>query len=293
MGKLKIIKNYPLAHLTTFKIGGSGEYYVRPKSIRQLKYALEFAKTNQLKITVIGGGANLLISDRGIKGLVISTSRLKKVRIDGTQVTAQSGVLVDRFNRLMIRNSLTGAEFSGGLPGSIGGAVYMNARAYGKEFADIILSVNVLNEKLETETLTLKDIDYGYKKSIFMKRPELIITDITFQMESGDKKEIRKNCKKNIKDRKMKGQFDFPSAGCIFENDYNIGIPSGRIIDELNLKGRRVGGAEVFIKHGNFIINKNHASADDIYQLIREVEKEVLDKKGIQLKREVRILGFD
>jgi UDP-N-acetylmuramate dehydrogenase len=241
----------------------------------------------------MGGGANLLVSDNGFRGMVISTARLKKVAIDGESVVAESGISVDKLNLKLLNRSLSGMEFSAGLPGSLGGSIYMNAKAYGGEFSSITEFVEIINEKLVPEKILKADLDYSYKSSIFMKRSGVFIFRIGLKLHKGDKKEIRNSYEKNKNDRSAKGQFEFPSAGCIFKNNYDIGIPTGKIIEELGLKGMSIGGAEVFTRHANFIINKNNASATDVMTLIEFIEKKVYEKKGIRLEREVQLLGFE
>lgn len=291
---LKIYRDYPLAKLTTFRVGGKAEFFCKPRNYKEITEAFDFAKRNRLKTFILGGGANLLISDKGIKGVVISTRRLRKFSFtDETTLRAGSGLSIRKLNKILIKKGFSGLEFSCGLPGTLGGAVFMNARCYSREFSDVIKEVTVINEKMELEILRINDINYSYKESVFMKRENLFILDVTLSIKKGDKKTIKSESYKNLKDRKSKGQYRYPSAGCIFKNDYMIGIPSGKIIEDLGLKGFSIGGAEVYRKHANFIINKKKATPDDILNLIQHVEKEAFDKKGYKLEREVRVIGFE
>jgi UDP-N-acetylmuramate dehydrogenase len=169
----------------------------------------------------------------------------------------------------------------------------MNAKAYGSEFSKVVESVDVVNENFELETLTDQNLDFSYKNSIFMKRKNLFIFKIKLKLFKDAKNIIYNRYLNNLNDRKIKGQFDFPSAGCIFKNNYDIGIPSGKIIEDLGLKGFRIGDAQIYEKHANFIINKNKAKSEDVLKLIEFIEKQVFEKKGIKLEREVQLLGFD
>jgi UDP-N-acetylmuramate dehydrogenase len=292
MKNIRIYKNYPIAKLTTFKIGGKAQFYCMPENIDDVRAAFIFAKNNNLNTFVLGGGANLLISDNGIKGLVISTRKLDFFYRNENEVFVGAGMLIDKLNRKLIDLELSGMEFSGGLPGSIGGAVFMNARSYGMEFSNIVDSVTILDDELNEKKLCKNDIDYSYKNSLFMKKEGFFIIGTTLKLNKGNKSEIKALYKKNYNDRIQKGQFDFPSAGCIFKNDYSINIPSGKIIEEAGLKGKKIGGAEVSMKHGNFIINKKNAKAEDVLKLIEYVEQKVYEEKGIRLEREVRVVGF-
>jgi len=289
---LEIKKDYPIGELTTFKIGGNAQYFCTPQNLTEVIESLQFTQDGNFPLYILGGGANILVADTGVEGLVLSTQKLDKVEIKDNLVSCECGILINDLNKILINSSLSGMEFSGGLPGSIGGAVFMNARCYGKEFSDIVESVVVLNENFKEEILTKKDLDYSYKNSVFMRRDKLFIYKVNLKLEYGNKQEIEALYQKNAVDRTQKGQFEYPSAGCAFKNDYSFGISTGKIIDELNLKGISIGGAEVYLKHGNFIINKNNATASDVVKLIELVEKEVYEKKGIKLEREVRLIGF-
>jgi UDP-N-acetylmuramate dehydrogenase len=291
--KLKIYSSYKLSKLTTFKLGGSAEFFCKPRSLTELKRAFRFAIENNLKCHIIGGGSNLLISNKGVKGLVISTAKLNKISINNEKVIALCGSSVKKINKRLIKYSLSGMEFSGGLPGSIGGAVYMNARAYGGEFSDIVESVKALDIQGNEYLFNNQELNFSYKKSLFMDRRDLFIYSIILKLKKGNKKDIKLRYKRNIDDRKQKGQFDYPSAGCVFKNDYSTNTPAGRLIDELGLKGFQIGGARVYDKHANFIINKDKANPDDVVNLINFIEKKAAQEKKIKLEREIVLLGFD
>lgn len=292
MKKIKIYKSYNLQKLSTFNIGGNAEFFCMPKTISHIFEALKFANNNSLDIYVIGGGSNILFSDIGLKGIVISTKKLNNYQISGNIITVEAGIIFKKLNKLMIKHNLKGLEFTGGLPGTIGGAVFMNARAYGNEMSEVIKSVTAIKKNCQIIHLKNKELDFSYKGSIFKKNPDLLIYNITLELKNGNLKEIKKNYKKNINDRISKEQYDYPSAGCIFKNNYEKGIIAGKIIDELGLKGLKIGDAEVFRKHANFIINKNKARAEDVKKLIELIEKKVYEEKKIKLEREIVLLGF-
>lgn len=292
MSKFRIYKSYRLKKLTTFKIGGKADFFCRPSNIDDLITALNFAKQEQIPVYIIGGGSNVLISDNGIKGLVICTVKLCRIKITHDRAEVQAGISINNLNKILMRSGLAGMEFTGGLPGSFGGAVYMNARVHGKELADVIKSVRAINEHGKILTFSHDDLDFSYKHSIFMERPDLIIIDAVLQLEKGNYKAIKKACKDNTVDRRKKKHYRYPSAGCIFKNNYSLNIVSGKLIDELGLKGKKIGRAEVFKHHANFIVNKGNAKAEDVKQLIEFVENEALSRKNVKLEREVRLLGF-
>lgn len=287
-----IKKNIDLRQFTTFKIGGKAEYYSAPEDIDEVKYSLRFAKDKGLKVIIIGGGSNLLISDDGVEGVVIHTAALNKHKVDGAILTAESGLPVEKLNEIALSYSLSGLEFSGGLPGSIGGACYMNARSYSGEFADVVKEVTVVDAEGNASVVDKNNVKYSYKYSAFMDS-NYFIYDVKLELKRGDSSIIKENYLKNMNDRKTKGQFDFPSAGCVFKNNYQIGVSSGKIIEDAGLKGLVIGGAKISEKHANFLINNGDARAADVLKLIKFIENEVLEKKGIKLERELRIIGLE
>lgn len=287
---LTIDKNHILAPYTTFKIGGAAEYFCTPANGAELIEALKFAGEQGLPYYILGGGANTLFGDTMIKGLVISTLKMDSIEIDEEMVHAGAGVDIGDLNEMLTGVSLSGMEFAGGLPGTLGGAVYMNARCYGGEMSMIVESVGIVDGSFEQRRLTVDELDYSYKNSIFMHKKEYIITDVTLKLQRGRRENIIEGYRTNLEDRKGKGQFSYPSAGCIFKNDYDTGIPTGKLIDSLGLKGKTIGGAEIYERHCNFIINKEQASAEDVLKLIEYVEAEVFRQKGIKLEREVRVI---
>lgn len=201
-----------------------------------------------------------------------------------------AGVTIDAAVKFAAKLGLSGLEFAGGLPGTIGGAAYMNARCYGGEFSHIIKEVSIINEALQYKVISGTDLDYGYKHSVFMEHPEYCIVDVVIALMPSSKKIVREKTKENYLDRQKKGQFAYPSAGCVFKNDYAVGIPAGKLIDEAGLKGFTVGGAQIYDKHANFIINKKNAKASDVKKIISEVQKRVEKKSGVHLEPELQVI---
>lgn len=291
MNKLKLIKNQTLSKSTTLKIGGKAKFFCRPRSLNEIIHCINFAKVNKLQVFFIGGGSNLLVSDNGINGLVINTCRLNKIKVNYDEIIIESGTTIEKLNKIAIKKKLTGLEFSSGLPGTIGGAVYMNARAYGGEFSKIVEEVEVLNYNGELKILRKNDFKYSYKRSVFMN-DDLFIYRIKLKLKKGEPKEIRSKYKENYIDRKKKRQYKYPSAGCIFKNNYDLNLICGKLLDEMGLKGTNFGGASIPDFHANFIINSKKAKADDVKNLIEYIENKVFKEKGIKLDREIKLIGF-
>ena len=291
--KNKLLTGVLLAPFTTFNIGGPALYYIEPMCLSDYKNSLEWALLNNIPFITLGGGSNILVHDSGYKGLVINTKRLSKLEVKGNIIISECGVTVDRLVEESLKHALTGIEFAAGLPGSVGGALFMNARAYASAFSDIVEEVHALKRKHRTirETLLKKsELGFAYKKSIFQKRT-FYVYKVLFKLSKGHVKTIQSTIEEIRNDRKRKGQYTFPNAGCIFKNDHRIGIPTGKIIEELGLKGKRIGNAEIYREHANFIINSGKARAEDVYKLIKFIENEVKQKKGIKLKREINLVG--
>jgi len=287
---MQIQEYVPLAKYTTFKAGGSARYYCRPENSADVQEAVLYANEHSLEIFRMGGGSNVLVSDKGFEGLVIHMAGLKTFRFEDTRLITGPGIAVDKLANLAAGQGLAGLAFAGGLPGSIGGAVYMNARAYGASFSDVVSAVEIVDEQGKSKTLPAGELDYKYKYSKLMDSHDTIVS-ITLQLISGDRDNITRATKENHDKRVQMGQFYFPNAGCVFKNDYSVGIPTGKIIDELGLLSHSVGDACIFENHGNFIVNKGKATASDIRKLIDYIKKTVLEKKSIQLEEEIRYLG--
>jgi len=258
----KIKVNVLLAEHTSFKIGGPAKYFVEVENSEEIIKAVEFAKSNHLPYFILGGGSNLLVSDNGFDGLVIKVQNTKH-QILGTKIIAEAGVKLSDLVKASIENNLTGLEWAIGIPGTIGGAVKINAHAFGSNISELVGDI---------------------------KKDNNIIISVELELKKGDKKESDKLIEEYIKKRKNSQPLEYPSAGCIFKNIPGYG--AGRLIDKAGLKGVKIGQAMISDKHANFIINLGGAKAEDIVKLIKLVKETVKDKFKINLKEEINYLGF-
>lgn len=288
-----ILRDVPLAPHTTFRIGGPARYLAQPKNRSQFAGALRWALSRSISFFVMGGGANVLVHDQGFDGLVILTTGLDRVEFKESKVLAHCGVSVDHLADRCARQGLSGMEFAGGLPGTLGGALFMNARAYGGEFSRIVEQVEALTaqgDAVHSRKLTRDDLGFSYKKSRF-QAGNLYVYRALLQLSPDNPDRIQEQTKINRNKRREAGQYRFPNAGCVFKNNYRVGTSTGRLIDQLGLKGVRIGDAEVSSEHGNFIVNRGSASAADVFRLIRLVESTVHRERGVTLQREIVLLG--
>jgi len=290
---IKLKTNVRLAPLTTFKIGGPARYYIEPSNLSDFTGAILWAIKKDVPYLILGGGSNILIHDSGFRGLVIYTGGLNRLEVVENSITAECGAAVDSLVEQSLKHRLTGAEFAAGLPGSIGGAVFMNARAVNHSFSGIIkkvLALKVGRDTVDSVWLENNDLELSYKSSVFQKR-KFIVYKVVFKLTKGSPQSIDSKTRANKNLRKSKGQYLFPNAGCIFKNSRGIGMPTGKFIEELGLKGKRIGDAEIFEEHANFIINRGKASADDVYRLIKYIENRAQNRKGVKLEREINLVG--
>jgi UDP-N-acetylmuramate dehydrogenase len=296
---MEVRYNEPMAEHCTFKVGGPADCWIRPSGAGFPAFAaalIAAARTENTPFFFLGGGANILVADAGIRGIVIDTSgwtgetghRQKEGILE-----FRAGTSLESAAEIAAGAGLSGMEFLAGMPGSIGGAVWMNARCYGREIADVLCETEVVDfstHKPEPQRLPANRSEFGYKFSPFQKRDVLILS-AAFQLTPGDKDKIRSEMEAHRADRTAKGHYRHPSAGSVFKNNPAFGKPSGQIIDELGLCGLRKGGAQVAPWHGNMIINAGGASASDIRALIDEVAERVKAKTGFTLEPEVLFIG--
>jgi UDP-N-acetylmuramate dehydrogenase len=286
---LKILKNVPLAPLTSFGTGGKADYLATVTTFQQLKETLAWANERQLPLTLLGGGTNVLISDRGVEGLVIVTTALTAHYVQNPLFVCQAGLPLDTAIDLMNDNYLCGLEPLGGLPGSVGGAVYGNASANGESIASHIEWIDYLSREGQLSRYYRRDDDFSYKKSPFSDT-EKIIWEVAFHLKPcHDPSKMRVLKEESRAKRKARGQYDYPSAGCIFKNPSEG--PAGYFIEQAGFKGYSLGGATVSSKHANFVIIKGETTSQAIYDLTLLVEKGVLERFGIPLEREIRLVG--
>lgn len=302
METLTTLENEPLSNHTTFKIGGPAKEFLLPSTVDALANALMDCVNNGEKFFILGGGSNLVFADEGFSGKVICTRNVSDIFLgDDKLVHAQAGATISAFVNFCKNEGLCGFETFAGLPGTIGGAVFMNARCFEVEVSDVLESVKYLD--METGKICdyafCKD-DWAYKKSPFNDGKKLIL-EATFRPNTNTpgsdstpqalSAAIDEKCKYYINERRSKGHFEFPSAGSVFKNNHDFGKPSGKIIDEAGLRGFQMGGAKVADFHGNFIINVGNATAADVKGLVEKVKAVVLSKYGFALEEEIIFVG--
>ena len=285
----------PMSKHTSFRVGGNADAYIIVQNKENLIEVLKIAKEYYLPITIVGNGTNLLVKDNGIRGLVINyaSSNFEIIdanKVDAYKIKVDSGVKNGVFAQFLLKNELTGFEFAAGIPGTIGGAIYMNAGAFGGEIANIVESVTYISLKdLKIYTLKNEQCEFAYRTSIFEQDEDKIILEAIFNFKKGKKEEIAQKMDEFRNKRLSSQPLDKPSAGSTFKRGENF--ITAKLIDECNLKGYKIGGAQVSEKHAGFIINTGNASAKDIIDLIEYVKTKVYEKFGVEIKPEVRVIG--
>ena len=275
---------------TTFKIGGPADILITPNSWDEAMKTKKAAKELNLPVFVLGGGSNLLVSDKGIRGVVLHIDSLRTHRWNGTVLQIDAGCEVPDTCEIARQNGMSGLEFIYGMPGSIGGAVWMNAQCYGKSISEILVSVDYIDEENQKRIYSFNSKDFSYKRSPFQEK-SWIICSASFRLKPGDKNLIRKEMDAHKKDREDKGHYRFPCAGSVFKNNRAFGKPTGQLADEIGLKGFTIGGAKVADYHGNIIINTGNAAARDVLNMIEHIERDVFKHYGFKLEREVLLVG--
>ncbi len=277
----------PMKKHTSFKIGGVADIFIKVKSVQELQYIIEVAKKENILVTIIGNGSNLLVKDNGIRGIVIMLN-MDKIEIEDTIVTVEAGVKLGFLAQKLLKEELTGFEFAAGIPGSIGGAVRMNAGAYGGEMKDIIVETKCLTPSGEIVTLSNEEQEFSYRHSIFMEN-RYIVLETKIKLQKGNKDEIKAKMDDYAQQRKEKQPISLPSAGSTFKRGTDF--VTAKVIDECGLKGFSIGDAQVSTKHAGFVINNGNATAEDVLRLIEHVQKVVLEKKGKKIELEIEVLG--
>ncbi len=284
-----IYKNEPMKKHTTFRVGGPTDYFIVPKTTEEVQEAVALCKEMSLPYYILGNGSNLLVSDAGYRGVVIQIYKeMGSIQVQGEQIRAQAGALLSKIGSIALAESLTGFEFAAGIPGCVGGAVVMNAGAYGGEMKDILETVTVLTPEGEVLTLKNEELELGYRTSIIAKR-DYIVLEAVFKLQKGNQQDI-KACMDDLRmKRTTKQPLEYPSAGSTFKRPE--GYFAGKLIEDAGLRGFTVGGAQVSEKHCGFVINKGEATAQDIWNLMQQVSQIVWDKFGVKLEPEVKRLG--
>lgn len=279
----------PLANHTTFKIGGPADYLVLPENVDQIVNIVKLCLKEKLPYFVMGNGSNLLVSDEGFRGVIIKLDKaFAAIRIDGCKITAQSGVLLSKLAAEVAAHSLKGFEFASGIPGTLGGAVTMNAGAYGGEIKQVITDAIVLDTQGELKVLNKEQLKLGYRKSV-VQEEHLIVLEATFEFEQGNRDEILAQMNELNARRKDKQPLEYPSAGSTFKRPE--GYFAGKLIMDAGLRGYQVGNAQISTKHCGFVINTGGATAVQVKTLIADVVRVVNEKFGVVLEPEVKLLG--
>ena len=287
-GLAEVREAEPLASHTTFQIGGPCDAMIFPESPEVLADIVRLCREEDVPFFILGKGSNVLVADSGIHGLVIATERLQRLVVDGTRVTASAGLSLINVSKATAELGLSGLEFASGIPGSIGGACYMNAGAYGGEMKDVITSVTVLDDSGLIREIPAAEMDFRYRHSR-LKDEALVCLAVTMQLAHGDKREILDTIRDLTARRADKQPLDLASAGSTFKRP--PGHFAGPLIIDAGMQGYRIGGAQVSTKHAGFLVNTGGATADDVIRLIHEVQTAVLRKFGVRLETEVRFIG--
>ena len=277
----------PMSSHCTFRAGGTAKYYVIPDEYKKVRDVLRLCVEENIPYYVIGNGSNLLVQDDGFDGVIIEIdSALAKIEINGNEIVAKAGAKLSKIAVKALNESLTGFEFAHGIPGNLGGAVTMNAGAYGGEMKDVLKWVKVLDNNGEMKTLKAEELELGYRTSVIVKE-KMIVLEACIELHEGNRDEIEMHMKELMAKRKEKQPLEYPSAGSTFKRPE--GYFAGKLIQDAGLKGYRVGGAMVSEKHSGFVINYDNATATDIINLMKNVRKKVYEEFQVTLEQEVKI----
>lgn len=288
-GKNRVWLEEPMAKHTTFRIGGNAKYFVGPDSIEMIQKLVKFCLENDVPYFILGNGSNLLVSDRGYDGVILQLFKnYDEVTVEGTRIRAQAGALLSKIANQGLQHALTGFEFASGIPGTIGGAVVMNAGAYGGEMSQVIEQVTALDERGEIIVISEEDLEWGYRTSVLQKR-SYIVLEVVLRLEYGDKEQIQARMEELKEQRSSKQPLEFPSGGSTFKRPK--GNYAGKLIMEAGFRGFQIGGAKVSDKHCGFVINAGNATASDVIELTSRIQEKVNRDTGIQLELEIRKLG--
>ena len=291
VSKDKIFTNEPMSKHTSFKIGGPAEIFVKINNVEELKLIIKISKQAEFPITVVGNGSNLLVLDRGIKGITLMI-KLENYKIiennEYVQVIAGAGCKLGKLAQIFLQNEISGFEELSGIPGTIGGAVRMNAGAHGKEIKDIIEEVVAIDYQGNKRIFKKEELQLGYRTSIF-KKEKYIITEVKINLSKGDKETIKSKMAEYQNYRKEKQPIEYPSAGSTFKRGEDF--LTAKLIDEAGLKGYTIGGAMVSNKHSGFVINKGNATAKDVLELVQYIENEINKRFGKKIELEIEVIG--
>lgn len=275
---------------TSFRVGGPAEVFIRVSNRTQLEQIIPCLHRYNLPYFILGNGSNLLVSDEGYEGVVLSLGEeFKKIEVWGQQIRVGAAALLSETAMAALKNSLSGLEFASGIPGSVGGGVVMNAGAYGSELAHVVYGVNAMTETGEILFLSKEELELGYRTSIFKKKPYIVL-EVILELQKGKEEEIRLRMQELNQQRRQKQPLEYPSAGSTFKRPE--GNFAGKLIMDAGLRGFSIGGAQVSEKHCGFVINQNQATAADIRKLMKAIQSRVKENSGVQLEPEVVFLGY-
>ena len=286
--EIEIKQDEPLMHYTYTHTGGPADWLAFPKNVEEVQTLVAYANDHQLPLTVLGNASNLIVRDGGIEGLTLILTRMNKISVTGNRVTAQAGAAYIETTIAARDHSLTGLEFAAGIPGSIGGAIFMNAGAYGGETKEVVESATVLLPDGTVKRLTNEELDFGYRHSSVQDNHGVVLA-ATFSLQPGDHDEIAAKMDELNARRAAKQPLDLPSCGSVFKRP--TGYFAGKLIHDAGLQGYTAGGAQVSTKHAGFIVNIDHGTASDYVAVIHHVQQTVKEKFGVSLQTEVRIIG--
>ena len=285
----KVQKDEPMKKHTTFRIGGPADYFIMPSNEKELAETIRVCREFSIPIYIVGNGSNLLVGDKGFRGAIIQLYKsMGTFQVEGNQITAQAGCSLAQIANAALDAALTGFEFAAGIPGTLGGAVVMNAGAYGGEMKDVLETVNVLTRDGDVKTLTKDELELGYRTSVIAKKDYIVLSAV-IRLENGKKEEI-KAVMDDLKEKRITKQpLEYPSAGSTFKRPE--GYFAGKLIQDAGLRGFQVGGAQVSEKHCGFVVNKDQATAADVMNLMNQVSDKVYEMSGVRLEPEVKRLG--
>ena len=289
-GKDNVRINEPMKNHTTFKIGGPAQYYVTPESVTQIQEVVSLCRDMNIPLHVIGNGSNILVGDDGVDGVVLALfNTFSDYEIKDNVITAQAGMSLIKLAVIALREGLTGLEFASGIPGSVGGAVYMNAGAYDGQMKDVVTSVTVLDEAGNIRILGRDELDMGYRTSAVAKH-NMIVLQVIIELKAGNKEQIKDRMNQLSELRKQKQPLEYPSAGSTFKRPE--GYFAGKLIADAGLKGYSIGGAAVSEKHAGFVVNMGGATAKDVVELTDYIKKRIMEQFGVTLELEIKRIGL-
>lgn len=278
----------PMVNHTFIQMGGNADIYIMPKNLGEAQKITRYSFLNKIPLTILGYGTNVIIRDKGIRGIVMNLNNLNKITVSENEIKAESGASIIDVSQTALKHHLSGMEFACGIPGSVGGALIMNAGAYGGEISFVLKRAKVMTRSGKILILNESEFQFGYRKSVFEKEKYLVLEAI-FTLEKADRVEIQERMERFTSLREKNQPLEYPSCGSVFKRP--LGHFAGKLISDSGLQGKRIGGAEVSTKHAGFIVNVNHASSTDYLELIQYIQETVKRKFNVDMETEVKIVG--